>query len=342
MKFFSKIIILFILFIISCSESPTKFIEFSYPAILFVSDYSEPIHTDYYQMLTIVDANGNHKVDVYKNLNNYISDPSFSGDGEKIVFVMGLDSIDGSAIFTINFDGSNLEKISKDYIYQPNLSIYGLRFMPDNINIVYLLRTSERNWEIRFLNCNTKEDKLVCNGYFYGLLPEITADGEWIIFWENNDLYKINIFDGTKYKITNGNVSADRYHLCKQNNELVFRTSNRHIAKIKIDGTDYIKYNFEGQFPRISNDGKIILYMAIGEEQPSIWIYDVDKNLSNIVISYYTWDEFADFFPSDQRIIFLRNLNENKHIFTCDYNGNGLKEIGDVSEFSFQYLQFKL
>jgi len=75
------------------------------------------------------------------------------------------------------------------------------------------------------------------------------------------------------------------------------------IVKIKLDGSNFIKYDFGGQYPKISNDGAHILFLAMGNDKPSIWISNSDGSNTYIVTSNYTWDYFVQFFPSSEKIL---------------------------------------
>lgn len=333
----NKILTYWILIILlsSCLKNPNEIrkVEFLNPGIVFVSTSGLTSKGSYKLGLTIIDANGNNRVDIYKGRGAYFWNPVFSPDGSKIVFVRELDNIDQNAVFIIDVDGKNLKQVSRGY---DNLGYP--QFLPDNINVVYKTRTSSQNWEFRVVNILTQEDKLVCNGDFSWISPEITSDGHWLVFWEDGYLFKINLTNSTKYRITDRIAFGETFDLNKQTNEIVFRAintdvpNNRSIAKINLDGSNLVLYNFYGQFPKISNDGNHILYMAVGNGEPSIWKSNIEGDSTQIVLSYYTWDMLADFYPSGDRIIFVRSVDDMNVLFSCNLDGDNLTQIAYMGE----------
>jgi Tol biopolymer transport system component len=266
-------------------------------------------------------------------------DPVFSNSGDFIIFVMDLDTANsGSAMYKIDADGNNFEQISYSYLNEYHNSFQNPQLLSDDKNIIYFRRIELNEWEIRIFNIETKEDRLIVHGDFNGVYPQINQDGEWIIYWEDGDLFRIHVMIGEIVKITSGNAFGEQFHLNKNTNEIVYRSFNlqnpdMNIAKINLDGTNYLKYAFGGQHPRLSNDGDMIVFNAIGNDEPSIWIADSDGDNLRILTSHYTWDQYAQFFPSDERILFVRSLADIA-IFSCDINGEDMKQLSPFDYYS--------
>lgn len=102
------------------------------------------------------------------------------------------------------------------------------------------------------------------------------------------------------------------------------------IAKINLDGTGFVKYNFSRQYPKISPDGNHIIFLAMGNSSPSIWMANADGSNPHIVTSYYTWDDFVQFYPSGEKLLFVEV--RERAIFSCDLNGNNIQQL---SEFDY-------
>jgi len=310
--------------------------------ILYIAETFDPVHK---RTLTITDLGGIKKDSIFSVVSGSLAFPTFSPDGMKILFSLQNDTIP-LALYTIDISGNNLAKVSDSHIdYTYNPYSYS-QFLSDGITIIYITRANVDEYQIRKLNTKTNVDELVLSGEFYNIKPEITEDNEWIIFWENFNLYKFGINSGEKIQITNNNVFSERFHLNKKTNELVFRSYDENnpwemnIAKINLDGSDFIKYNFEGQFPVLSNNGDYIIYNALGNDSTSIWIANSDGTNSRVLISHYTWDSYFQFSPDDDLIVFVRVENDYA-IYSCDINGQNLKRITPFDYYGFGFPQFR-
>ncbi len=295
--------ILFLTCFLSCAKNATSNMagNIAKPEIMYISYSDSPVRK---QTLTLIDAAGDNRREIFTTDRSVLWDPVFTNDGKSIIFVMHVNFPDtGAAIYKIDVDGENLLRISENQNDDIQTPYRNPQPLPDGKNIVYFKRIGSRDYEIRMLNIPTQEDKLLVSGFFSGVYPEITGDGEWIIFWEDGDLYKYRITGGDKHKLTNGNAFAERFNLNKRTNDIVYRSFNPHgpgemkIAKINLNGSNYIKYDFSGQFPKLSHDGSRLLFVAVADDKPGIWMANIDGSNVKLVLSHYTWDELVQFIP---------------------------------------------
>jgi Tol biopolymer transport system component len=99
------------------------------------------------------------------------------------------------------------------------------------------------------------------------------------------------------------------------------------LAKINLDGSGFIKYSFGGQSPRLSPDGRYVIFYAMGKEDPSTWIATSDGSVRRVLTSNFTWDNYTQFFPDGSKILFVRETIRDYAIFSCDLNGGQLVQL---------------
>jgi Tol biopolymer transport system component len=312
----------------SCAKSPTNpdENEIIKPQILYCSESFEPVHK---RSLVLIDANGNNRKEVFFVTNGSIWYPSFSPDGNRILFAMNENNKE--ALYTIDVSGQNLTGMSGVYT-DGHFPFISPQFMPDGISILYLTRIAPEDWELRILNSNNQDDRLLAKGYFYGLAPEITDDGQWIVVWDNGSLYRVSSQSGDRHLIASNNVFGEPFQLNQKTKEIVFRSydpSNpvdSRLGKVSWDGSSYQKFSFSGQFARISEDATHILYVAMHQDKPSIWIANSNGSSPRVVASNWTWDEYVQFYPSGDRILFVR-IETDRALFSCGLQGENLRQL---------------
>lgn len=276
-----------------------------------------------------MDANGNHRKEVFGLSNGSIWYPSFSPDGTRILFAMS--SNNEEALYTIAANGENLTRVSE--IFTDGLFPFiAPQFMPDGVNILYLTRTTPDDWQLHLLNGLNQDDRFLASGYFYGIAPEITEDGQWIVVWDDASLYRINSQSGDRQLIASNNVFGEPFQLNQKSKEIVFRSyspnnpGDSRLGKVNLDGSGYRKFSFSGQSVRISADAAHILYVAMHKDNPSIWIANSDGSEPRVVSNNWTWDQYVQFYPSSDRILFARRDND-RALFSCDLRGENLRQL---------------
>lgn len=340
LKYLVKIVILLIIHIfLFCTKNSTNpNDEIVKPEIVYISEFEVPVAGNgytIYRALTIIDANGDNRRNIFTVNRGNLLYPNYSMICKKIVFVMYSDTSEQSALYLIGVNGNNLLQISEKLSNYFTTAFISPQFLSDGIHIVYTRRVDWDKYEIRKINSETGNDILIADGNFGATIPEITMNDELIISLEDGILYKMSRDGSTLDKITSGNVNASEFYLNKQTNEMVFRcyhpdTHSTNIAKISIDGSGFVDYNFSGQFPRISLDGSRIIYHAMGEAEPSIWIANSDGNNAHVLTSNFTWDSYCQFFPDGNRILFVREVNDYYAIFSCNINGNNIQQLSKI------------
>src|SRR5574341_343840 len=325
----------------SCAKSPINphENEIIKPQILYCSEAFEPVHK---RSLVLIDANGKNRKEVFSVISGSIWYPSFSPDGNKILFAMNKNN--EVALYTIDVTGQNLTGISEVYT-DGNFPFISPQFMPDGINILYLTRTAAEDLELHILNSKNQSDRLLAKGYFYGLAPQITDDGQWIVVWDNGSLFRVSSQRGDRHIIASNNVFAESFQLNQKTKEIVFRSydpnnpGDSRLGKVNLDGSGYQKFSFVGQFARISEDAAHILYVAMYKDKPSIWIANSAGSAPRVVTSNWTWDLYVQFYPSSDRILFVR-IDTDRALFSCDLQGQNLRQLTPFDYFG-DYPRFR-
>lgn len=337
-KFGMLLLVYIFLFCSKNSTEPND--EIVKPEILYISQYEVPIAENGYQInraLTIIDANGNNRRNIYTVNRGNLIYTNYSAVTKKIVFTMFSDTTGKSALYLIDVYGKNLLQISDELSNEFSTAFISPQFLSDGIHIIYIRRIDWDKYEIRKINSETREDVLIFDGDFGGVPPFITMNDELFFSFEES-IYKISSNGGTIEKIPTRCEKSSVYYLNQQTNELLISCyhsdkGSYKIAKILIDGSGFIEYDFRGQSPRLSSDGGKIIYLAMGTNDPSIWITNSDGSDSHVLTSHFTWDQYCQFFPDDNRILFVREVNDYYAIYSCDIDGNRIKRLSKTDFF---------
>ena len=312
----------------SCAKNPTNpsGSDPSNPQILY---FAETVDPEPRKSFVLVDANQSTRKVVFSVTNGSIWSPSFSPDGNKILFARSEDN--EGALYTIDVDGKNLQRVS-GITTDGHFPFGRPQFMRNGVEILYMKRITSEEYELRILNSEDQQDRFVAKGDFYFIAPEITDDGQWIIVWDNGSLYRLNSENGDRYVVASNSVFGNPFHLSKKSNEIVFRSydpsnpADSWIGKVNLDGSGYQKFSFSGQLPRMSEDASHILYVAMHKNRPSIWIANADGSEPRVVTSNWTWDMYVQFFPASDRILFIRRENDHA-LFSCDLQGGNQRQL---------------
>lgn len=129
----------------------------------------------------IMDSNGMNLQILAKGRDNGRTQPQFSPDGQKIVYVSDIDG--NSEIYMIEKNGENRINLTNNLAYDSEPV-----FSPDGSKIAFVSKRSE-NFEIYLLSLEDNNLKrLTVNGY-YNSQPRFSADGKTIIYLSGKDIY---------------------------------------------------------------------------------------------------------------------------------------------------------
>lgn len=341
-KCFAISVIFVLGFLGNCSKNPVKKqANLENLNLLYTQEIYYPTR---HFLLTLTDLDGKESFDVFKVENGYITHPSFSPDGQRIIFNLKSDT-SALALYSIDINGDNLNRLSKEY---PDFGYFPINYpvmLSNNINVIYYTRTSTDNYQIINLNTDTKEEELIVEGELF-VDRKISNNDDWVIFHQDGYIKKVNIHTKEVVNITSDSICAGESWLNSTTNEIVFRywdkdaPRERNIARINLDGTGLVKYNFGGQFPVMSNNGEYYLYVAVVNDETSICIAKRDGSNNRVLVSHWTWDNYFQFSKDDEKVIFVRNEDDHA-IFSCDLNGESLTQITPFTYYGFWFPQLK-
>lgn len=136
-------------------------------------------------------------------LTNNGGEPSFSGDGRKIVYVSGVQNNVQTEIYVMNIDGSGQTRLTNN----PEYKLYP-SFSPDSSKIAYVSYVNNVQTEIFIMNADGSGQTNLTNTPIYEFDPVFSPDGSKIAFdseVENNSyaIFTMNT-DGTgRTRLTN-------------------------------------------------------------------------------------------------------------------------------------------
>lgn len=168
MKLLSTSIMVACLFLTSCQRQYEETLQIVYRRNLAGN----------YQIM-IMDEDGSNQHQITYTTNN--DNPSWSADGEKIVFVIN------SFIYTMNSDGTGLKQITATSSYYPTWS-------PDGSKIAFYSMAA--SLDIFIINSDGTGLLNLTNNGVAEIFPSWFPDGTKIAFLKGNEIYTMNT-DGT-------------------------------------------------------------------------------------------------------------------------------------------------
>ena len=334
---FISIIILLSFIILSCDKNSTGLQNsntISYPEIIYVARKSVPKDWGTSVSINSMDALGKHHREIITVSDGYVKDPSFTADGEKIIFVMHSDSLgNGENLYFINFDGTELEQVTNS---DTSLTYYFPQVIPNQNLVFFVVRINSNNFQIRSVDINSREQKVLANAGSPFHAPLVTPDGLYIIFIENNNIFKMTTNGSQKTQLTYlnhvGNIQMSN------NNSLIYFVSMYKQGYFDLYSIDLNGNNLRRVTNRddlkyasifISPDEEKVLYMGLYGNNIGTWIMNSDGSSEKIISEYYTWDEYHKFFPASDKILFYRSgvldHNSDNHLFSINIDGSNLR-----------------
>jgi TolB protein len=250
---------------------------------------------------------------------HYVSNPSISGDGNKIAFTgpdpeMSDLEVASSEIFMINSDGTGLTQLTdntgKDFFVQssePSISGDGSK--------IAFRRMDFNTWDrgIFVINSDGTEEKMLTNSTYYDQHPSISDDGNKIAF-QGGDDFDFQIF--------------------------IINSDGTGLTQLTQNSNSYQKVPLHG--PSISGDGDKIAFEGYVGEDTEIFVINSDgTGLRQLTDN--NEDDWAPAISGDgNRIVFQRSHNQHKgpiksQIFVINSDGTGLTQLTDDSERSFMF-----
>lgn len=247
-----------------------------------------------------------------------------------IVFTCTYDGY--NHICSINSDGSNLTRITKDayHDYYPSLS-------PNSKTLIFVSnRTGTFNIFVQELNKNEPAKQLT-NDLKDVSAPDISPDGKQVVFVAHDDgsasIWIMNIDGSNPRAITDSAWNEIDPRWSPDGKKISFaamRGGYVQIFTMKPDGSD-IKQVTEGNL-RIggrnswSYDGKYITFYAGKQKDRDIYVVNVyDKTLTRLTSGGNNTGPC--FSPDGKQIIFSSSRNGHHNLYVIDVDGRNMKQV---------------
>lgn len=235
--------------------------------------------------------------------------PRWSPDGKKILFTRTRKGVEyyNSSLYTMNPDGSNVEKISPVPQYRGNINVeevlwdvYG-DWSPDGKSIIFCSNRhvikpgGNFETEIFILDLTSFAVTQISNGYGSSEHPSWSPDGKKIAFMSNRDgdweIYLMNS-DGTGLQQLTKNRASDR-------------------------------------FPRWSPDGRKIIFHSDRDDNIELYMIDIENLEESRITTHPATDATASFSPDGQWIIFHSDRGGDTEIYIMTLDGSELIQLTD-------------
>ncbi|HEX8568176.1 MAG TPA: Calx-beta domain-containing protein [Pyrinomonadaceae bacterium] len=206
------------------------------------------------------------------------SEPSFSPDGSKIVFVSNRDS--DSEIYVMNADGSNQTRLTNNTFLDENPS-----FSPDGTKITFQSARNSR-YDVYIMNANGSGQTRLTTNTDSDYNPSFSPDGSKIAFQTNRDgnyeIYVMNPDGSNQTRITNNTFLDQHPSFSPNGTKIAFtseRSGNYDVYIMNANGSGEIRLTNTNQFdgkPSFSPDGTKITFQSNRDGNDEVYVMNVD------------------------------------------------------------------
>ncbi|NQU32383.1 MAG: PD40 domain-containing protein [Bacteroidetes bacterium] len=241
----------------------------------------------------------------------------------KIVFQSNRFS---NVLFLIDIDGNN-----KTQLTNSGNSRYPL-FFPNGRKILFI--ENENNVELYSIDIDGRNTKRLTNNTGLDRAPDISLDGEKIVFQTNRDgneeIYIMNSDGSSQINLTNHIGSDNRPIFSSSGDKIAFysyRNGNTDVYLMNNDGSDQTRLTTEPQYdgqPSFSPNGLKIVFRSSRDNNYEIYIMDVDGN-NQIRLTNTTREERdPQFSPDGTKILYQYDAtgNSKEDIYIMDVDGS--------------------
>lgn len=160
--------------------------------------------------------------------------PSWSFDGEEILFSRYNETSNSSDIYKMSVDGSNVMQLTD---FGENSFCYTPVFSPDGNKIAFALQLfPDDDYEIALMNIDGSNLTIVTNNDVNDYYPDFSADGSKIVFTTGNSFLNLDIHimnsDGTKIETLLGDNNSNSYARFGKSNNILFTSRRNGIQGI--------------------------------------------------------------------------------------------------------------
>jgi TolB protein len=258
--------------------------------------------------------------------------------GEKGVFDTKIAFVgkkgDQSEIYTVNFDGTDLQKITKF----KSLSLLP-HWSPD-ANRISLTSYLRNNPDYYIVDLRTGKVKKMSEHVGLNLSGPWSADGEKALLVlskdGNEEIYTIDVKEGTLERLTH-NSSIDVSPCWSPDGESIAFVSNRsgspQVFIMDAHGKNVRRLTFEGSYntsPAWSPKGKKIVYEGSSNGNFQLFTIDVDGNNSLQVTFERGGAEDPSWSPDGRYLVFSSKISQKRRVCIVNSNGLNLRILDEI------------
>ena len=296
------------------------------------------------------DTNGDGKINASDNGGIYIFDiesgtekylvsdeyfnsqPVFSPDGSKLLYLSARKPVMGGACITQNCPHGlyilDLATSEETELLDPTFRTKHVKFTADGKRVLFAgWRSGEQNSGIYTLDIKTKKLDTLVSGFYENTSPFMTNEGDKIVYssWRED---------------TNGDGKID------------LRDNSGIYIKDMIDKSELVvaSNEYNNSFPSISPDGKKLLYLSVrrdtnkdgiidSTDNAGLYVFDLVNNKEYCVVDDNSFNKFPSFSDDGEKVVFISNWRrslsnreirdffENKGVYAVDISTKKIQRL---------------